>query len=184
MKKVYVFLADGFEEVEAVTPIDMLRRAGAEVVTVSVTDKKEVTGAHGITVLSDALIDKTDCADADMIVLPGGYPGYQNLADCKKLIDIIDFMYKNERYIGAICGAPAAVLGKNGYLKDRRATCYPSMEDELCARRLHTGAVCVDGNIITSRSAGTALSFALVLTQTLLGDAAANKLKKSIVLDV
>lgn len=184
MKKVYLFLSDGFEEVEAVTPLDMLRRAGAEVVTVSINGTKEVTGAHNITLTADALIENTDATDADMIVLPGGYPGYENLAKCKKVIDIIEFCDKNERLIAAICGAPAAVLGANGFLKNRRATCYPSMTDELCAKRLHNGAVCVDGNYITSKSAGTAMSFAIVLVEKLLGESAANNLKKSIVLDV
>ena len=184
MKKVYLFLADGFEEVEAITPLDMLRRAGAEVVSVSINNTKSVTGAHNITVIADETIENVDAADADMIVLPGGYPGYENLANCKKVIDIIDFCDKNDRIIAAICGAPAAVLGANGYLKDKRATCYPSMTDELNCKRLHSGAVCVDKNYITSKSAGTAMSFAIVLVEQLLGQNAANNLKKSIVLDV
>ena len=162
----------------------MLRRAGAEVVTVSINDTKEVIGAHNITVIADEIIKNTDCTDADMIILPGGCPGFENLANCKKVIDIIEFCDKNDRFIAAICGAPAAVLGANGYLKNKRATCYPSMEEELCCKRLHNGAVCVDGKYITSKSAGTAMSFAIVLTEQLLGNTAANNLKKSIVLDV
>ncbi len=184
MKKVYLFLSDGFEEVEAITPLDMLRRAGAEVVSVSINTTKEVIGAHNIKVFADEVVEKVDCSDADMIILPGGYPGYENLAKCKKVIDIIEFCDKNDRLIAAICGAPAAVLGANGYLKDKCATCYPSMEDELCAKRLGGGAVCVDGNYITSKSAGTAMAFAIVLVEKLLGESAANNLKKSIVLDV
>jgi len=184
MKKAYLFLANGFEEVEAITPIDMLRRAGAEVVTVSVNDTAAVTGAHNIVVNADKTINEIDATDADMIILPGGYPGYENLANCKKVIDIIEFCDKNDRFIAAICGAPAAVLGANGYLKDKRATCYPSMEEELFAKRLHNGAVCVDGKYITSKSAGTAMSFSIVLVKELVGDIAANNLKKSIVLDV
>lgn len=184
MKKVYLFLADGFEEVEAITPLDMLRRAGAQVVSVSINETTTVTGAHNIQISADTTIENTDCTDADMIILPGGFPGYENLANCKKVIDIIDFCDKNDRIIAAICGAPAAVLGQNGYLKDKRATCYPSMEDELCAKRLGSGAVCVDGNYITSKSAGTAMSFAIVLVKELLGETIANNLKKSIVLDV
>lgn len=184
MKKVYLFLANGFEEVEAITPIDMLRRAGAEVVTVSINDTKEVTGAHNITVFADTVIADIDAADADMIVLPGGSPGFVHLAECKKVIDIIEFCDKNDRFIAAICGAPAAVLGANGYLKDKRATCYPAMLDELNCKRIHEGAVCVDGKYITSKSAGTAMSFAIVLVEQLMGNVAANNLKKSIVLDV
>ncbi len=184
MKKVYLFLANGFEEVEAITPLDMLRRAGAEVTTVSITDTKEIIGAHNITIIADEIIEKIDPTDADMIILPGGYPGYEHLAKCQRVIDIIDFCDKNDRFIAAICGAPAAVLGANGYLKTRRATCYPSMVDELCCKRLGSGAVCVDGKYITSKSAGTAMSFAIVLVEQLLGETSANKLKKSIVLDV
>jgi len=184
MKKVYLFLANGFEEVEAITPIDMLRRAGAEVVTVSINRTKEVVGAHNITVFADTVIDEIDVADADMIVLPGGSPGFVHLAECKKVIDIIEFCDKNDRFIAAICGAPAAVLGANGYLKNKRATCYPAMLDELNCKRVHEGAVCVDGKYITSKSAGTAMSFATVLVEQLMGSVAANNLKKSIVLDV
>ena len=99
-------------------------------------------------------------------------------------MEIIEFCDKNDRFIAAICGAPAAVLGANGYLKDKRATCYPSMTEQLDCKRLHNGAVCVDGKYITSKSAGTAMSFAMVLVEELLGMPCANNLKKSIVLDV
>ena len=184
MKKVYVYLANGFEEVEAITPIDMLRRAGAEVVTLAVGDSIEVEGAHGITVKADALCESTDIADAEMIVLPGGCPGYENLAASEKVDGDIKYMISKNKYVAAICGTPAAVLGPRGYLKNRRATCYPGMEEDLGCKRLHIGAVCVDGNMITSKSAGTAMSFSIVLVRELFGDTAANKLKRAIVLDV
>ena len=184
MKKVYVYLAEGFEEVEAITPVDMLRRAGAQVVTAAVGKKLEVTGAHGITVTADALADCIDIQDADMIVLPGGCPGYENLAASESVAKAVEYMVSNEKYVAAICGAPAAILGPRGYLKNKRATCYPGMEEELGCKRLWNGSVCVDGNIITSRSAGTAMSFAIVLVRELLGDTAASKLQKAIVLDV
>ena len=184
MKKVYVYLAKGFEEVEAITPIDMLRRAGAEVVTLAVGDSLEVEGAHGISVKADALCDKTDITDAEMIVLPGGFPGYENLGASEKVDSDIKYMISKDKYIAAICGTPAAVLGPRGYLKNRRATCYPGMEEDLACKRIHAGAVCVDGNIITSKSAGTAMAFSIVLVRELLGDTAANKLQRAIVLDV
>lgn len=184
MKKVYVYLANGFEEVEAVTPIDMLRRAGAQVVTLAVGDNITTEGAHGIKITADALAEDTDISDADMIVLPGGCPGYENLAASEKVAGDIELMISRDRYVAAICGTPAAVLGPRGYLKNRRATCYPGMEEDLNCKRLHAGAVCVDGNMITSKSAGTAMSFSIVLVRELLGDTAANKLQRAIVLDV
>lgn len=184
MKKVYVYLAEGFEEVEAITPIDMLRRAGAQVITLAVGGTLTVNGAHSIPVCADMSAEDVDIADADMIVLPGGCPGFENLAASETVNAHIDYMMKNGRLVAAICGAPAAVLGPRGYLKDRRATCYPGMEDGLDCKRVWDGAVCVDGNVITSRSAGTAMSFAMVLVKELLGETAASKLRKAIVLDV
>lgn len=184
MKKVYIYLAEGFEEVEAITPVDMLRRAGAEVVTVAVGGALAVKGAHGITVTADALIEDTDINDADMIVLPGGCPGFENLAASEILSQHLEYMITSGRLVAAICGAPAAVLGPRGYLKNKRATCYPGMEDGLNCKRVWDGAVCVDGNIITSRSAGTAMTFAIVLVKELFGETAASKLRKAIVLDV
>lgn len=181
MKKVYVFLAEGFEEIEAVTPIDILRRAGADVVTLSVTDDTLVTGARGVPFKADALLKDSDTKDADLIILPGGFPGFQNLADCTEVIGTIKYMLEKDRLVAAICGAPAAVLGKNGFLKGKNAICYPGMEAELCCKHVHAGDVCVDGNIITSKSAATALEFSLVLTSLLMGDEKCNEIKKSIV---
>lgn len=184
MKKVYVYLAEGFEEVEAITPIDMLRRAGAQVVTLAVGGALTVNGAHGIPVVADMAAEAADITDADMIVLPGGCPGFENLAASSTVNGHIDYMMKNDRFVAAICGAPAAVLGPRGYLKDRRATCYPGMEDGLDCKRVWDGAVCVDNNVITSKSAGTAMTFAMVLVKELFGDTSASKLRKAIVLDV
>lgn len=181
MKKVYVFLAEGFEEVEAVTPIDILRRAGADVVTVSVTNNRQVTGARGVPFVADALLKDSDTADGDLIVLPGGFPGYQNLADSAQVISIIKYMLENGRLVAAICGAPAAVLGKNGFLKGKSAVCYPGMEADLNCNAVSTDNVCADGNIITSKSAATALEFSLELVTRLFGDAKCSEIKKSIV---
>lgn len=178
---VYVYLADGFEEVEAVTPIDLLRRAGQKVVTVSITDNLTVTGARGVPFVADINIDSADISKADMIILPGGCPGFENLAACDKVTEHIEYMHKNKKYIAAICGAPAAVLGEKGFLEGYRATCYPGMEEMLRGACVYKGDVCVSDNIITARAAASAMEFSLVLTRLLCGDETSNKIKESIV---
>lgn len=184
MKKVYIYLANGFEEVEAITPIDFLRRAEADVTTVAVGEKLTVTGSHGIDVTADVTIGDVNINDADMIVLPGGFPGYENLAKDSTLADHVDAMIKSDRFVAAICGAPAAILGVRGYLDGKKATCYPGMEDMLKGAFASADKVCVDKNVITSRSAGTAADFALALVKVLMGDDAYLKLKKAVVFDV
>ncbi len=184
MKKVYIYLADGFEEAEALVPADMLRRAGIEAILVSITDNTIVTGARGIKVVADCVIADADIADADMIMLPGGYPGFENLANSVSVMEAIRFMSENDRYIAAICGAPAIVLGKNGYLKDKRAVCYPGMEDDLNCKHIYNNDVCIDGNIITAKAAACALEFAFAIIQCLCGDNVAEKVKKSVVYHV
>lgn len=181
MKKVYVFLAEGFEEIEAVTPIDLLRRAGALVTTLSITDSLTVTGARGVPFVADALLKECDCRDADLIVLPGGCPGFENLAASDEVIEVIKFMQSEGRLVSAICGAPAAVLGAHGFLKDYAAVCYPGMEDMLDCKRVAASDVCVDKNVITSKSAATAMEFALTLITALMGDDKCQEIKKSIV---
>lgn len=180
MKKAYIYLAEGYEEAEALVPCDMLRRAGVETLLVSVTENPLVTGARGIKTVADCVIGDIDSSDADMIILPGGFPGFENLANCHAVMESVDFMIKNGRFVAAICGAPAAVLGKNGYLKDKRAVCYPGMEDDLNCKRIHNGNVCQDGNIITAKSAAYALEFAFVLIQCLCGESYSRNVKKSV----
>lgn len=180
MKKVYVFLAEGFEEVEALAPVDILRRAGADVFLVGV-GSKEVTGARGVKVVSDITVSQMDISDCDMIVLPGGFPGFENLAKSHEVMDAVEYMAKNERFVTAICGAPAIVLGKAGYLKDKKAVCYPGMEADLNCKEVSDKNVCVDGNFITSKSAATAVEFALELTRALMGDEVCESIKKGIV---
>jgi 4-methyl-5(b-hydroxyethyl)-thiazole monophosphate biosynthesis len=180
---VCILLANGFEMIEALTPCDVLKRAGATVKLVSITDTPSATSTHGVTVGCDMTISELDPEEIELLILPGGMPGAQNLYDCEAVCQLTVAHAKKNKPIAAICAAPF-ILGKLGLLKDKRATCYPSMEDELCCKRLHNGAVCVDGNYITSKSAGTAMSFAIVLVKELLGDTVANNLKKSIVLDV
>lgn len=183
MKKVFIFMADGFEEVEALTPCDILRRAEADVTLVSVKDTKTVTGARGVNVVCDDVIDNFSPDSADLIILPGGYPGFENLANCQKVLDTVKFMLDNGRFVAAICGAPAAVLGKNGFLTDKTAVCYPGMEDGLCCKQVSDAHVCVDGNVITAKAAASAMEFAFVLTEILCGKEKAGEVKKGIVYD-
>jgi len=177
MKKVAVLLADGFEEVEVITAVDFLRRAGIEVILTSISELK-VTGSHDIVILADttfaALRD-----DLDGIILPGGMPGAANLAQSKALIAFIRKMNKSNKLLAAICAAPALVLGKSGLLEGRKFTCYPGFENEVTGANFTTESVVLDGNILTSRGPGTAAEFAIAIIDYLLGIDAAEAVKKS-----
>lgn len=179
-KKVCVFLADGFEEVEGLTVVDLLRRAGIEVTTVSIMGRNMIHGAHGIDVSADCQFEEKQYDEEDMLVLPGGMPGTTNLGDHKGLKNLLERFYKNGNYIAAICAAPS-VFGKLGFLQGRKATCYPSMEDTLeGAQFVEDSAVC-DGNVITSRGVGTAIEFSMLIIEKLLNKKTADDLKDSIV---
>lgn len=180
MSKIVVLLAEGFEELEAFAPVDLLRRAGAEVQTLSITENTTVTGARGIPAVADATLADLDFDQMDMLVLPGGYPGYVNLGDSQAVCDLVTRTYEAGKTVAAICGAPS-VLGKLGLLADKKATCYPGMEQELRCKEVSFERVVEDGNIITSRGAGTAIDFALRLIQRVYDAEAAKKIKESIV---
>lgn len=180
MKKVSIFLAPGFEEVEALTPIDLLRRAGAEVTIVSVWEEKAVTGSHQITVKADALFEEMDFGDQDLLILPGGQPGTNNLKACQKLRDLLTDADKKGKLLAAICAAPT-VFGDMGLLKGKRATCYPGCEEGLTGAECLTDRVVVEGNITTSRGVGTAIPFALSLIEQLFGKEKSEEIRKSIV---
>lgn len=174
-KKVLIVLADGFEEIEAVTPIDVLRRAGLEVTTAGVGGRK-ITGSHGITVETDTTIDEVDDLP-DAIVLPGGMPGAENLSKSKVLKNILERMNAEKRQIGAICAAPAVALAPTGILDGRQATCYPGFEERFGdAITFSDDRVIADGNVTTSRGPGTALEFALALAKTLVDAETAREL--------
>lgn len=181
MKKVLIHLANGFEEIEAITPIDVLRRAGCEVVTVSVTGKHEVTGAHGITMLSDKLFVESDYDHADLILLPGGQPGSDNLNRHEGLRKQITSFNQQGKLLAAICAAPL-VLGSTGVLKGKRATCYPGVESQLTGATCTGNAVEVDGNIITGKGPGLAMSFSLALVEKLVGKGKVDELKRAMIL--
>ena len=179
---VYVFLADGFEEIEALTPVDVLRRAGVEVTTVGVTGVS-VTGSHGIRVTADTTADEALGALSDekieMIILPGGMPGAKNLDSSAAVDSFIKRALDDDAYLAAICAAPM-ILGKRGLLKDRDATCYPGFEEYLEGAKHYEASVVVDGNFVTSDGMGSALDFALQLTALLKGDDESERIASSI----
>ena len=181
MAKAYVFFADGLEEVEALTTVDLLRRGGVETATVSIMAERSVTGAHGITILADRLFAEIDPDGADLYVLPGGQPGTNNLDHHKELGQLLARAAADPaKKIAAICAAPM-VFGHLGFLKGKRATCYPGCEGELFGAEAVTDEVVSDGGIITSRGVGTAIPFALSLIAELLGKEKADAIAKEIV---
>lgn len=156
---IYVYLAEGFEEIEALATVDILRRAKMDVKTVSVTGSNEVTGAHDITVMTDITADEADPASAAAVILPGGMPGTLNLKASDAVQTAIKYAYDNNKLMCAICAAPL-VFGNAGFLQGKKATCYPGFEKELAGANVLYEPVVKDGNIITSRGAGTAHLFA------------------------
>ena len=180
MKKVIVFLAEGFEEIEAISIIDILRRAEIAVTTVSIGKEKKIKGAHNILVEADKLFDDVKFTNYDMIVLPGGMPGAKNLNEhegVKKQLKV----FAENKYIGAICAAPM-VLGGMGLLKGKRATCYPGFEPELIEASVTHEPVTIDGNIITGKGPAFAISFSLQLIETLVGKAARDDVSNALLI--
>ena len=172
---VYVFLADGFEEVEALTAVDVLRRAGVDVKTVSIQEGPVVSGAHGIDVHADLMFSNCNFNEANMLVLPGGLPGSTNLLAHQGLKEqLLDFAKKGKN-IAAICAAPM-VLGAHGILKGKKATIYPGIEDKLIGAIPTGEAVTVDGNIITGMGPAKAMEFALALLMQLKGENIRNQI--------
>ena len=170
MAKVYVFLADGFEDIEALAPIDILRRGGMDVVTVSVMDYQLVESAHGVSVMADALFDDVESfSDADLLVLPGGMPGATNLAAHQVLNEMLVEQNKRGGGVAAICASPAVVLGPLGLLSGRDAVCYPGMERLVSGVRWGVKPVAVDDNIVTGNGPSAASTFALAIVAQTLG---------------
>ncbi len=167
--KVLVPVADGSEEIEAVTIIDVLRRAGAQVIVASV-DALEITASRGVKLVADCLIAECEEEDFDLVVLPGGMPGAEHLRDNEILKQILVRQHGDGGLYGAICAAPAVVLETHGLLKGRRATCHPGFVDQLHDASAAPSRVAVDGNCITSRGPGTAMEFALKLVELLFGE--------------
>jgi 4-methyl-5(b-hydroxyethyl)-thiazole monophosphate biosynthesis len=177
---VYIFLADGFEEIEGLTVVDLLRRVNVKINMVSVTGSSIVTGAHGIGIEADILFEEADFSDAEMLVLPGGMPGTVNLMRHEGLGKLITKAADDGKILAAICAAPR-VLGSLGLLRGKKATCYPGTEDASFRADYRYENVVEDGNIITSRGLGTAIDFALALVTRLKGGDEAARLAKSVI---
>ena len=173
--KARVLFATGYEEVEALTVVDLLRRAGVECLMVSADDQDTVTGARGM----DEKLSEID-DQCDLVVLPGGIPGVPNLKENSKVQAMVKAQNDRGGYVAAICAGPTA-LGAFGVLVDKNATCYPGCEDQLMAKRHSTEPVVVDGNVITSRGVGTAIEFALKLVEILIDRQTADDLAEKIV---
>lgn len=180
MGRIYVFFATGYEEVEALSVVDILRRAKHDVQMVSCTDSIRVVSSHGIEITMNGMFDEYSYSDADILVLPGGMPGMTNLMAHEGLKEALHRQYEAGKLLGAICAAPT-VFAVNGFLKGRRATAYPSFMERLTDADAVTDSVVVDGNVITSRGLGTALDFALKITEILDGKETAERIAESIV---
>ncbi len=177
---IYVFLATGFEDIEAIAPVDIMRRAGLEVQTVSITGEEIVTSAHGVGIASDLLLSDVDFSSAEMLVLPGGLPGSTNLDACKPLTEAIKRHFESGGPIAAICAAPL-VYGHLGLLKGRRATCYPGVERELAGATYTAAIVERDGNIITGKGPAAAFEFGYTIVDFFLGEGASQPLRQGMI---
>ena len=178
---VYVHLAEGFEEIEALACVDIMRRAGIETRTVSITGQKLVKSVRGILIAADVLYEEADYKSCHMIILPGGMPGAKNLGEHKGLLNNIREFAQNNKWIAAICAAPM-ILGHEGLLEGRKATIFPGMEEHLVGAEAVPGRVVVDENLITSKGPGTAMEFALAIVGVIKGQETAEKLKKDLVM--
>ncbi len=181
MKTIFVFLADGFEEIEALAPVDILRRAGLSVKTVSVMDEQVVAGAHGVPVLADVMFDEINAEDAEMILLPGGLPGATNLDAHQGLSQMILDFAKEEKPLAAICAAPL-VFGNRGLLEGKKATCYPGFETYLKGAQYTAALVEKDGNFITGKGPGAAMEFAFAIVEKYCGMDKVNELKQGMMI--
>lgn len=180
MKKAGIFLADGFEEVEGLTVVDLLRRAGIEAETLSIMGRELVESSHKVTIKADRLAEEAEYGSFDILVLPGGMPGTLNLGNSRIVQESLRKQNQEGKWIGAICAAPS-VLGEAGLLKGKEAVCYPGFEEKLLEAKVCFEPVKVDGNIITSRGMGTAIDFGLTIIEQLLSKEKAEEIGKSIV---
>lgn len=180
MKKAYLFFATGFEEVEALTVVDILRRGGVECKTVSVTGDYDVTSSHAVTIRADLLFEEQSLEDGDMLILPGGIPGTPNLKAHAGLDKLIHQYHEAGKYLAAVCAAPT-VYGEKGLLQGRKATCFPGMESGLVGAEHREDKVVCDGQFITSRGMGTCIDFGLTLLAKLTDEANAQTVGQKIV---
>lgn len=178
--KLGIFLADGFETVEALGVVDLVRRAGLEISMISVSDSLTVTSSHGVAVQADRRLADTDCSGFSMLILPGGMPGTRNLEACGPLMKELDAFYTAGKPVSAICAAPT-IFGHRGYLKGRKACCFPGMEEGLEGAIVNQEAVNVDGHVTTARGMGCTIPFGLAIVERFLGREAALRLAAKIV---
>ena len=177
---IYMFLGTGFEETEAIAPLDLLRRAGLQVMTVGLNGKV-IYGGHGIGVEADLEIDQLDLTDLDMVILPGGLGGVASIRGCRKAMDAIRFAYENDKYTAAICAGPT-ILAELGIVNGKKATCYPGCEEQMGSAIMVEAAAVTDGKVITGTSAGCAVPFGLALIAALKGQEAADAIARQIVI--
>ena len=166
MAKVYEFIANGGEEIEALTTVDVLRRAGVECITVSINETEEVVMSHGVRIICDTKIADADLSDADMLLLPGGLPGSNYLNECEAVRTAIAKQYESGKKIGAICAAPL-VLGSLGILKGKRATCYPGVESQMTGAEYTHELYTIDDNIITGEGPAATLPYSYAILEML-----------------
>lgn len=176
--KIYMFLAEGFEETEALVPLDLLLRAGADIKTVSINGNKAVTGAHNITVMADGLAEDYDLSDCDGLILPGGGKGTENLFASDTVRNAVKQAYDQNKAICAICAAPT-VLGRMGLLKYKTAVCFPGMEDMLHCKTVSDTPVVRDGNVITACGMGVSYKFGLEIVKYFYGEEKAVALRET-----
>ncbi len=175
-----IFLAPGFEEIEAVTVIDILRRADIIIRMVSITNNRTVTGAHDIEITADTTISNVKNTINDILILPGGMPGSTNLAENEELASIIKLHYEKGKWLAAICAAPL-VYGRMGLLEDEKATCYPSFEPELAGAMISENTVVKSGQFITGKGPGVTMDFALKIIEELKGKATAEQIAHDLI---
>lgn len=176
---IYIMLADGFEEAEALVPCDLLRRAGLSVETVSITDNKVVTGSHGISVTCDITEKKMNLNEMEMLLLPGGKAGVENLDEFMRIDEILNYTKDKNRYFAAICAAPS-IIGKRSFLEGKKATCYPGFEKYLLGAKVTGKKVVTDGKVITASGAGAAFDFAFEIIGELCGKDKVKEIKNEI----
>lgn len=179
MSRVYAFLADGFEEVECLAVVDLLRRAKVETSLVSITGKLEVTGAHDIVVKADKLFEEIDYKEAEVLFLPGGMPGTKTLSEHTGLREALLYFHEKNKRLAAICAAPS-VLGQLGILKGKQATSFPGFEDQLIGAEVSEKSIVVDGPVLTGKGMGVAIEFGLELIKLLVDEKTALEIKESI----
>lgn len=183
MSKIGIFMADGCEEIEGLTVVDIARRAKMEMIMISVTGRKEITGSHGIVFHADALAEEVNYDELDGIVLPGGMPGTRHLGESRVVNQTIQKFAEEGKLVSAICAAPS-VLGATGILEGKKAVCYPGFEEKLLGAETSEEKVVTDGNVITSRGMGTAIPFALEIVRYFTDAETAEQMGKSILYEV